>query len=124
MVLISIAAFIIFIVLFALAARYGAKYSGRILGAKIDEIHRAAEHILETEKAPPSWLRERDPSSLISERSLHIEKRNSLRRLKKMVKYMQRTPTFTDVESREFVISELQRIRELWEVREISELRG
>ena len=117
MVLIVILAFLVFISMFALAARFGTKFAGRILGDKINGLHRAAEHILDTGEVPPEWqdARPHKPGGGESAETPTPITRANVRRLSKLIRYMQRSPVFADIESREYVLAELERVRRTWQ---------
>lgn len=106
--------FFIFVILFTLAARYGTEYVGRILGEKINALHQDAETILNTEQIPVTWLEPAPPDPAKHPAWARRQKRRALKKLKKLQSYMQNTPSISDVESREYVLAELSRIREQW----------
>ncbi len=99
--------FLIFIVVFTLAAVHGTRLAGRVMGARVNALHQEIETILETERIPEAWL---DPRPANDQRQL----RRALRRLRKTRAYIERTPSISDVESREYILSELDRIRDQW----------
>ncbi len=99
--------FLIFIVVFTLAAVHGTRLAGRVMGARVNALHQEIETILETERIPEAWL---DPHPANDRRQL----RRALRRLRKTRAYIERTPSISDVESREYILSELDRIRDQW----------
>ena len=99
--------FLIFIVVFTLAAVHGTRLAGRVMGARVNALHQEIETILETERIPEAWL---DPRPANDRRQL----RRALRRLHKTRAYIERTPSISDVESREYILSELDRIRDQW----------
>ena len=99
--------FLIFIVVFTLAAVHGTRLAGRVMGARVNALHQEIETILETERIPEAWL---DPRPANDRRQL----RRALRRLRKTRAYIERTPSISDVESREYILSELDRIRDQW----------
>ena len=103
--------FLIFIVVFTLAAVHGTRLAGRVMGARVNALHQEIETILETERIPEAWL---DPRPANDQRQL----RRALRRLRKTRAYIERTPSISDVESREYILSELDRIRDQWQVGE------
>ncbi len=103
--------FLIFIVVFTLAAVHGTRLAGRVMGTRVNALHQEIETILETERIPEAWL---DPRPANDQRQL----RRALRRLRKTRAYIERTPSISDVESREYILSELDRIRDQWQVGE------
>jgi len=106
--------FLVFVVLFTLAAVQGTRTAGRVMGERINALHRAAEIILDTERIPAAWL---EPAPTAPDRVRRWElrqKRRAVRRIRKLRTYMQRTPCISDVESREFLMTELDRIRDQW----------
>ncbi len=106
--------FFIFVTLFTLAVRYGTAYVGRILGERINALHRNAESILDSDRIPATWL-EPIPSDPAKRPAWERrQKRRALKKLKKLQSYMQNTPSISDIESREYVLAELSRIREKW----------
>ena len=120
MIFLVITGFLLFIGLFALGARYGTQYAGKILGDRINRVHHAVEYVLEHEKIPPEWRPDNGPPPGREQRWERRQKRRALRRLGKLITYLQGTPTFTDVESREYVVGEINRIRTLWQGSEYS----
>lgn len=106
--------FLIFVILFTLAARYGTAYVGRILGEKINALHQDAEYILDTEQIPPTWLEPAPTNPAKHPAWKRRQKRRALKKLKKLQSYMQNTPSIADIESREYVLAEFSRIREQW----------
>jgi len=111
--LITVAAFLGFIVLFALAARFGTKVAGERLGTKVDRLHREGEHILDTGRAPEEWLGD-GATSAETAFSRWFTERRALFRLKRLIRYFELTPAFTDVESREYVVGELRTSLDHW----------
>ncbi|MCY3659569.1 MAG: hypothetical protein OXG36_11195 [Caldilineaceae bacterium] len=103
--------FLIFIVVFTLAAVHGTRLAGRIMGERVNALHHAIETILETERIPEAWL---DPRPANDRRAAQRQLRRALRRLRKTRAYIERTPSISDVESREYILSELDRIRDQW----------
>lgn len=114
--------FLVVIVLFTLAARYGTVYAGRILGARVYAIHHAVEHILEAESIPPEWIEPapHDPSR--QQRWEQRQKRRVLRKLRKLCSYLETTPSVSDVETREYVLGELRRIEQVWIRSDLAEI--
>ncbi len=106
--------FLVFVALFTLAAVQGTRMAGRAMGERINAMHRAAEVILDTERIPAEWL-EHAPAAPDRLRRWELrQKRRAIRRIRKLHTYMQRTPCISDVESREFLMAELDRIRGQW----------
>ncbi len=103
--------FLIFIVVFTLAAVHGTRLAGRIMGERVNALHHAIETILETERIPEAWL---DPRPANDRQAAQRQLRRALRRLRKTRAYIERTPSISDVESREYILSELDRIRDQW----------
>ena len=103
--------FLLFIVVFTLAAVHGTRLAGRIMGERVNALHHAIETILETERIPESWL---EPRPADDRRSMQRQQRRALRRLHQTRKYIERTPSISDVESREYILLELDRIRDQW----------
>jgi hypothetical protein len=103
--------FLIFIVVFTLAAVHGTRLAGRVMGARVNALHQAIETILETERIPEAWL---DPRHANDRRAEQRQLRRALRRLHKVRAYIERTPSISDIESREYILSELDRIGDLW----------
>ena len=103
--------FLIFIVVFTLAAVHGTRLAGRVMGARVNALHQEIETILETERIPETWL---DPRPANDCRAAQRQLRRALRRLRKTRAYIERTPSISDVESREYILSELDRIRDQW----------
>ena len=103
--------FLLFIVVFTLAAVHGTRLAGRIMGERVNALHHAIETILETERIPEAWL---EPRPADDRRSMQRQQRRALRRLHQARKYIERTPSISDVESREYILSELDRIRDQW----------
>ena len=108
--------FLIFIVVFTLAAVHGTRLAGRVMGARVNALHHAIETILETEQIPEAWL---DPRPAADHRWTQKQQRRALRRLRKVRAYIERTPSISDVESREYILSELDRIRDQWRAGEL-----
>ena len=108
--------FLIFIIVFTLAAVHGTRLAGRVMGARVNALHQAIETILETERIPNAWL---DPRPDNDHRWAPRQQRRALRRLRKVRAYIERTPSISDVESREYILSELDRIRDLWQAGEL-----
>ena len=103
--------FLIFIVVFTLAAVHGTRLAGRVMGARVNALHHAIETILETEQIPEAWL---DSRRTGDRRSAQRQQRRALRRLHQTRRYIERTPSISDVESREYILSELDRIGDQW----------
>ena len=106
--------FLVFIVLFTLAAVQGTRIAGRVMGERINALHQAAELILETERIPDEWLEPLPSDTDRVRRWEQRQQRRAVRRIRKVRTYMQRTPCISDVESREHVMMELDRIRDQW----------
>ncbi len=114
--------FLIFIVLFTLAAIQGTRMAGRVMGERINALHQAAESILETERIPDAWLEPPPADTRRRERWAQRQQRRAVRRVRKVRTYMERTPCIADVESREYVLTELDRIRDQWRTSEPQQL--
>lgn len=108
--------FLLFIVVFTLAAVHGTRLAGRVMGARVNALHHAIETILETEQIPEAWL---DSHPTADHRWTRKQQRRALRRLRKVRAYIERTPSISDVESREYILSELDRIRDQWRAGEL-----
>ncbi len=108
--------FLIFIVVFTLAAVHGTRLAGRVMGERVNALHHTIETILETEQIPEAWL---DPGPANDRRAAQRQLRRALRRLRKARAYIERTPSISDVESREYILSELDRIRDQWRAGEL-----
>lgn len=106
--------FLVFIVLFTLAAVQGTRIAGRVMGERINALHQAAELILETERIPDVWLEPLPSDASRVRRWEQRQQRRAVRRIRKVRTYMERTPAISDVESREHVMTELDRIRNQW----------
>ena len=113
--------FLIFIVVFTLAAVHGTRLAGRVMGERVNALHHTIETILETERIPEAWL---DPHPANDRRAAQRQLRRALRRLRKTRAYIERTPSISDVESREYILSELDRIRDQWQSGEAESLTG
>ena len=111
--ILTVAAFLLFVSLFALAARYGTKLAGSKLGSKIDRLHREGEHIMDTGRAPAHWLRRGSAGEASPLRVLYLE-RVARYKLRRLIRYFELTPVFTDVESREYVVGELRQVLSRW----------
>lgn len=107
--------FLLFIVVFTLAAVHGTRLAGRVMGERVNALHHTIETILETERIPEAWL---DPRPANDRRAAQRQLRRALRRLRKTRAYIERTPSISDVESREYILSELDRIRDQWRAEE------
>ena len=126
-IIIIVISFFVFIILFTLAARYGTMYAGRILGTKINATHRALEYILDTDMIPREWIGAApgEPSKVDAWK--RRQKRKAIKRLKQLRSYVENTPSISDLESREYVLSELRRIEEKWiqgDIIELTEVRS
>lgn len=108
--------FLIFIVVFTLAAVHGTRLAGRVMGKRVNALHHALETILETEQIPEAWL---EPRRADDHRAAQRQLRRALRRLRKIRAYIERTPSISDIESREYILLELDRIRDQWRVGEL-----
>ncbi len=108
--------FLVFIVLFTLAAVHGTRMAGRVMGERINAMHQAAESILETEQIPAAWLEPMPLDRRRHARWAQRQQRRAVRRLRRVRTYMERTPCIADVESREYIVTELDRIRDQWRV--------
>ncbi len=106
--------FLVFVILFTLAAIRGTRMAGRVMGERINALHQAAESILETEQIPAEWLEPLPADNRRMERWAQRQQRRAVRRIRKVRTYMERTPCIVDVESREYVLTELDRIRDQW----------
>ena len=108
--------FLIFIIVFTLAAVHGTRLAGRVMGTRVNALHQEIETILETERIPEAWL---DPRPDDDPRWAPRQQRRALRRLRKTRAYIERTPSISDIESREYILSELDRIRDQWRAGEL-----
>jgi hypothetical protein len=115
-------AFLVLVVLFTFAAWYGTKRAGEILGRKVNAAHHAAEYILDTAKVPPEWVKAEYQLHSPNPRWERQQKRKAIRKLRKLRSYLERTPCFTDVGSREWVLAELQFIERQWRQGELAEI--
>ncbi len=106
--------FLVFVVLFTLAAVHAVRLAGRVLGDRINTMHLAAETIIGTEQIPLEWLERAPAEPSRRGRWKERQKRRAVRRIRKLRTYMQRTPCISDVESREYLMIELDRIRRQW----------
>jgi hypothetical protein len=106
--------FFVFVILFTLAVRYGTAYVGRILGARINTLHRDAEFILDTEMIPTTWLEPPPANSARRPAWERRQKQRALKKLKQLHAYMRNTPSISDIESREYILAEFGRIRKKW----------
>lgn len=106
--------FLAFVVLFTLAALHGTRIAGRMMGKRVNALHQAAESILETGDIPAAWLEPAPSDAQRRTRWAQRQQRRAVRRLRKVRVYMERTPSISDVESREYIATELDRIRERW----------
>ncbi len=122
MVWVIVVAFLILVVLFTFAAWYGTKRAGEVLGRKVNAAHHAAEYILDTAKVPPEWVEVEYQPHIPNPKWERRQKRKAIRKLKKLRSYLERTPCFTDVGSRELVLAELQRVERLWLQGDLAEI--
>ena len=114
--------FFLFVIFFTLAVRYGTAYIGRVLGYRINALHRDCESILDTRLIPTAWLEPppSDPAHYPAwERR---QKRRAPKKLQELYTYMQNTLSISDIESREDVLEELRRIREKWQESDLVEI--
>ena len=114
--------FLVLIVLFTLAARYGTVVAGRILGQRVYDTHHAAEHILDTRTIPVEWLQPEPPGADGDAAWQQRQRGRAIRRLRKLRSYMQHTPSIQDVETREYVLAELARVEGEWRQRDYAEI--
>ena len=111
--------FLALIIVLSLIMFYGVRYIGRLVGSRVNDIHKEAEYILNCERVPASWVRE-PPGNAAQQSTKQIrrrkkEKRRYLRRLKKLQRYFSNAPVFEDITSRQQALFELERIEEYWQ---------
>lgn len=90
--------FIAFVVALTLLVRAGIRIMGRRAGRHIAERHRDAEYIIDTGNPPERW-----PAS-----------ENRLARIDELIGYFRTSPVVADEPIREFLLNELNRVRQEW----------
>lgn len=112
--------FLAFVAFFTLAAVQGTRRAGRIMGTRVHALHQAAESILATERIPSLWLAAPPAAPPRRRQWQRRQRRRALRKLGRLRAYMRSTPSIADVETREYVLAELERIGEQWRTRDWS----
>ena len=90
--------FMVFVVALTLLVRAGIRIMGRRAGRHIAERHRDAECIIDTGNPPERW-----PAS-----------ENRLARIDELIGYLRTSPVVADEPIREFLLNELNRVRQEW----------
>lgn len=98
---------IVFVVLF-----YGfvVVYSQKVISFLVERKHRDAEMILNSGIAPPDWGKK----GLARFGHSGLSKMIAMRKIRQIIHYFRHTPIVEDEESRELLVSRLQKIRESW----------
>ena len=112
----------VFITMFTLS--YTTILATRRVGENIDNIHRAAEHIISTKMPPEDWLEKwKKKIESVKKKSNDAEKINelklkarddSLKKLSSLVKYFENSDLVADEETREIILEELAEADRLW----------
>ncbi len=113
--IVIVVSFLAFVVLFTLAAVHGTRVAGQVMGTRIKNLHEAAESILDTEQIPAQWLEAPPADSGHCAQWQQRQVRRAVRKLGRLQTYMERTPSISDVESREYILAELERIGTQWQ---------
>ncbi len=124
--------FLAFIVFFVLTLRLAVILMGRIAGKYVGEKHRTADAIVNTGKVPKEWgdkLKKRISSVSKTQgrpkKILGMEKRaktNVLKKVDHLIDYFKTSPLVQDKETKEILLSELQKARHLWEEKDWEEI--
>lgn len=114
--------FLAFVAFFTLAAVQGTRRAGRIMGTRVNALHQAAESILDTERIPALWLAAPPVAPARRPPWQRRQRRRALRKLGRLRAYMRSTPSIADVETREYILAELERIGEQWRTRDWSQI--
>ena len=91
--------FLAFVVALTFLVRAGIQAMGRRGGRQVTEKHKDAEYIIDTGEPPEHW-------------SVSYDR---LVRLDELIAYFQTSPMVADEPAREFLLSELGRVRREWE---------
>ncbi len=83
--------------------RFTLTLMGRMVGKRVDQLHREAQYLTETHDVPPTWPRER-----LSSMSLPRYRRYVRRRFRRLDNYFANAPVFDDRETRATVRSRLK----------------
>lgn len=110
--------FLAFVAFFTLAAVQGTRRAGRIMGTRVHALHQAAESILDTERIPALWLAAPPAAPARRPPWQRRQRRRALRKLGRLRAYMRSTPSIADIETREYILAELERIGEQWRTRD------
>lgn len=114
MVATVVVSFFVLVTLLTLAIYYGTQYAGRVMGNRVNAMHRAAEYILDTAKVPQEWMTPLPDDRTREEKYKGQQKQKAIKKLRKLLSYFETTPCFSDAESREYVLGELRRIEQAW----------
>ena len=103
--------FLAFVTALTLCVKGFAKAMGKVAGADVRECHEAAEYIISTGEAPPSWLAD-------SERSRWWTRRGAGerigQRMDRLIGHFERSPLVADESTREFLVSQLREAQIRW----------
>ena len=99
-----------FVVFFVLLGRFAVVFAARRFGKLTSGRHREAEYILETGKAPPTWVR-RAPGAAADNEHL---RRRLLRNLDQLARHFARAPVFEDESARALFLQQLETVRSGW----------
>jgi hypothetical protein len=91
--------FLAFVAVLTLSVKAGVYLMGRRAGAQIALRHREAEHIMESREPPDTWSDSHD----------------RVNRLDGLIAYFRQSQLVADEPTREFLLNELQDVRQRWE---------
>jgi len=124
--------FLVFVVFFVLILRLAVILMGRVTGRYVNEKHRAAETIVNTEKVPKLWSDklEKKISSVSkysgrSKKVLRMKKRAKtviLKKMDRLIDYFKDSPLVQDKETRKILLDKLLGARRLWEEKDWEEI--
>lgn len=122
---------LLFIILLFLAMVFGVWFMGFFIKKFIGEKHTHMEEIISTGKVPYTWSKKFDDKiNKLKVRGgnqgevtniVQRAHKNYLKRLKNLVKYIEKTRLVEDEDTREAILADLHRVRSRWEVKNLYE---
>jgi DNA primase large subunit len=114
--------YLIFLILFMLGIRFAVVRFGQRIGTDVSALHRQAEHILETHRAPACWLyvpRKRCPAAGLSSTK---QRERLLLQLDRLIHYFRKAPVFDEESTRKQMIEALLAVRHEWQENPFAEI--
>ena len=101
----AVAAFLVFVILFTLAARVAVSVMGRLAGRRVRTCHELAERIINSGQVPAEWQADdgRAPGA------------RARRRLSRLIAHFEHTPLIDSETTRQLLLRELRGVQERYE---------